>query len=503
MKIFDSFKNKTWKGKGYSRNGNSLKISKNGILSHSIPLKKDKYAIKIFGRKKTGNGKLNILVKAKSGEVLLNEEITFESSNLSEKVIYFNGKPGVGVITLNRKSGSFGSVEIERIVVDSSAKSPLPVGRNIKNRKTRKMQKVSRYILPKYKINYKKIGVIIPYSLYGGAEEYLATYLNALDQENIYLISKTGNNIASKFKKEKVLQFRTHNDLKSILKSGGFDAVIYYNSLAIYNLLNNLDLPINLIEIYHSDFLWPDSLAQLKKRNNVSKIARVSPMLLNNLDTNAEIIDLPVSIDMKKFKRKISFLKKELGYQNSDTIIGTVSRLSKEKNIDYILNLSKVMKEYQFMVIGDGPEKSRLLNRIKNENIENVRLLGHKFNVENYYSIMNGFLLPSKMEGTPISILEAMATENPVFTTNVGAIDTLIKGGKNGFYINDDLQKTAEIISSNLKNALVINSAYNFVNENHNLDKNIFTFAKMLVPIQNKFQKVDINKVNILQGRFI
>jgi hypothetical protein len=143
-----------------------------------------------------------------------------------------------------------------------------------------------------------------------------------------------------------------------------------------------------------------------------------------------------------------------------------------------VLDLAKEMNDFYFLVLGDGPEKNRLLERIRLENIENIKLLGHVNDTYNYYNIFDAFILLSKMEGTPISIIEAMASGVPVFSNGVGAIPDLIKDNETGFIIkeSDDLKSK---IANNLSNNDIIKNARNFVVENHDIIKNNNKFLSL------------------------
>ena len=101
-----------------------------------------------------------------------------------------------------------------------------------------------------------------------------------------------------------------------------------------------------------------------------------------------------------------------------------------------------------------------MLSKYKdNNNLDNVIFLGHKKNIEDYHCIFDALLLTSKIEGTPISILESMATERVVFSTKVGAIPSIINNGENGFFIAGDTERDIEIIRENFNNRLVAKNA--------------------------------------------
>jgi len=106
----------------------------------------------------------------------------------------------------------------------------------------------------------------------------------------------------------------------------------------------------------------------------------------------------------------------------------TVANLVPKKNINLVLDLSKNMPKVNFVIVGDGPEREFLLKKINNDNLFNVSLLGRKSpqEVRRLYQLSDAFLLTSTQEGTPTSILEAMACGLPILTTDAGGISAAI-----------------------------------------------------------------------------
>ena len=73
---------------------------------------------------------------------------------------------------------------------------------------------------------------------------------------------------------------------------------------------------------------------------------------------------------------------------------------------------------------------------VKNYGIEkNVIFLGERTDVDEIYPLMDIFVLPSHREGLGLSILEALAMERPVVTTNIRGCREAINDGKNAFLV--------------------------------------------------------------------
>ncbi|MDD4761915.1 MAG: glycosyltransferase, partial [Candidatus Pacebacteria bacterium] len=152
---------------------------------------------------------------------------------------------------------------------------------------------------------------------------------------------------------------------------------------------------------------------------------------------------------------KINTQQKDLG----GFWIGSIGRLVKEKNYKLFVEAVKILKEnFQkeeekliFFIIGDGYEKESLKLKIKNLELEkNIFLLGE---IENAYRLLKAFdlfVLPSRKEGLPYTLIEAMAAEVPIVASRVGGMTEVLEEEKgrlfNGGEANDLANKIKEVL---------------------------------------------------------
>ena len=114
-----------------------------------------------------------------------------------------------------------------------------------------------------------------------------------------------------------------------------------------------------------------------------------------------------------------------------------------------------------------------------------------KKNTFDYYNIFDGFILASTCsEGTPITILEAMASEVPVFTTMVGAIPSFAISGENSIGLTLNIDEDCSSIVKNIKNKNIIKKAKSYVKKNHD-GRNIANFFTKVVLSENLYNRVD------------
>jgi len=110
-------------------------------------------------------------------------------------------------------------------------------------------------------------------------------------------------------------------------------------------------------------------------------------------------------------------------------IVGVVGRLSPEKGVDLFLDACAVLARkglaFSALVVGDGPERAQLEARASDLGLASpprVRFLGQVHNVDVVYENLDLVVLPSRSEGLPNTLLEAMQADVPVVATAVGGV---------------------------------------------------------------------------------
>ena len=104
-----------------------------------------------------------------------------------------------------------------------------------------------------------------------------------------------------------------------------------------------------------------------------------------------------------------------------------VGNIIKRKNVNLILEAKKQSKtDYELVIVGDGPLKKDLENKVKTENISDVRFLGSRRDVENIIPGCDVLVLPSFSESFGLVLIEALACEKAVIGSDVGGISEII-----------------------------------------------------------------------------
>lgn len=169
------------------------------------------------------------------------------------------------------------------------------------------------------------------------------------------------------------------------------------------------------------------------------------------LRKNGKVYYVPgVGINLEKIqnlKVNVKQKKKELGISKNIPILLSVGELNKNKNHETVLQaLSKLKdKNFIYLICGRGVLKEYLERKIQELNLENkAKLLGYRSDVIKILKTADLFIFPSKREGLPVSVIEAMAAELPVIASNVRGNRDLI--AKENLFEPEDIAALTNLI---------------------------------------------------------
>lgn len=146
--------------------------------------------------------------------------------------------------------------------------------------------------------------------------------------------------------------------------------------------------------------------------------------------------------------------RSELAIAENNTIVGSVSRFSEQKNIINLINVAIDIVKYEqsvtFIFIGDGEYFKHAQQLVREAGAENnVRLIGWKSDVAEWYELFDIVILYSKWEGLSLTIIEAMSMKKPVIASDIKGNNELIADGENGYLVKIGAHKelTKKILS--------------------------------------------------------
>ncbi|HEX8492726.1 MAG TPA: glycosyltransferase [Pyrinomonadaceae bacterium] len=155
----------------------------------------------------------------------------------------------------------------------------------------------------------------------------------------------------------------------------------------------------------------------------------------------AQFSVIPLGLDLGVFadwQKRRHLLREELGASSGDVLVGIVGRLTEIKNHSLFLRVVARYKQtrgltldgggrVRFVIIGDGHLRGALEAEAREAGLtEDVTFLGTRADPENFYPALDVVALTSLNEGTPLTLIEAMANARAVIATAVGGVVDLL-----------------------------------------------------------------------------
>src|SRR6185369_5314924 len=183
------------------------------------------------------------------------------------------------------------------------------------------------------------------------------------------------------------------------------------------------------------------------------RIVVISPQQRQEINENFRVgrsdqfAVIPLGIDLSVYadwQTRRDALRTELNATSDEVLIGIVGRLTEIKNhqgfLDAAAQLKRISRaQMRFLVIGDGGLRPQLESHAHELGLrDDVLFLGSRSDPENFYPALDIVALTSLNEGTPLSLIEAMANERPVIATAVGGVVDLLgpkTSSADGFHI--------------------------------------------------------------------
>lgn len=165
---------------------------------------------------------------------------------------------------------------------------------------------------------------------------------------------------------------------------------------------------------------------QMTKKKVVNRFLACSTLAATSMYGNHINFDvIPNAVNFSKFQlnnivRDIK--RKEFHLHDDEFIVGFCGRLSKEKNpeflIDIFYELRKRNSKSKLLIVGTGELEENIRKKAEDLNLlKDIIFTGSVMDTENYYQMMDCFVLPSRYEGFGIVLLEAQAAGLNCYTT--------------------------------------------------------------------------------------
>jgi glycosyltransferase involved in cell wall biosynthesis len=196
---------------------------------------------------------------------------------------------------------------------------------------------------------------------------------------------------------------------------------------------------------FHHGYTWSDLKVRLYNQldrwslPSASKVVTVCRQFATDLESigiseqRIAIRHNSVNLFLPAAEDRVLELRRSLRIPDGTQVMLTVGRLSREKGqADLIEAVSLLRKEdrerqLRLVVVGDGPDSQRLKEAARTSEVADwIVFAGHQADVSPYYTMADLMVLPSHTEGSPNSLLEAMAAGLPIVATAVGGVPEIV-----------------------------------------------------------------------------
>ncbi|MGM0500940.1 MAG: glycosyltransferase [Bacillota bacterium] len=221
---------------------------------------------------------------------------------------------------------------------------------------------------------------------------------------------------------------------------------------------------------------------------------------LHNIGVSKHIKVLATGVDFDNYnvgEEQVKRLEKEYR-EDKELILLSVSRLSKEKNLYFLVEALKYIRDnsnikFKCLIVGDGSEKDNLENYLAEHDLtEYIQLVGtvDYQEISKYYKMADLFVFASKSETQGMVLLEAMAGRTPVVAVRSSGIEDVIENGYNGYKVPENKEKWSEKVIKLMSNKELLNEMSNNAYQ-YAADNSIKEMAKEAVEVYNKVINYD------------
>lgn len=249
----------------------------------------------------------------------------------------------------------------------------------------------------------------------------------ALVERNIDLVHSHGLRGGHYARAAVVRARKAGHPVRSVYTIHGFHPAYYTNPLARYlalaierhHLKRGTDLTIFVSEADRGIF------TKLLKQDP-QQVERCSVLIPNGI-RYPEPDSLPDRTEARK----------AFGLDHDDYVIGTLSRLNRQKAVHVLIEAAARLKpdipRLRVLIAGDGPLEGNLHALARQRGIEDaIRFLGYYGEPMTLYAALDGFCLSSLWEGLPLTLLEAAGVGLPIVASRVAGTVEVLEHEKTG-----------------------------------------------------------------------
>jgi glycosyltransferase involved in cell wall biosynthesis len=290
-------------------------------------------------------------------------------------------------------------------------------------------------------------------TILGGAEESLATLLEGLDERFEPIVMGTSPSVVDWLQarrpsigavvvppvagKRDLPGELAHIDAIRRLRPDIFHANLRMPFACQYGIAGALAVPgVRVVVVEHSITRATDPLQRRAKRLT-SRLVQAHVAVGDRL---ARTVEAEVGLSPGSIRTIHNGVADRRPLTEGDglprPLVGSVGRLSPEKGYDVLLNALAEADGFHLALVGSGPLRTELEELAASLGVsDRVTFTGWVKDSRAWIEAYDVFVLPSRSEGLPLTIIEAMLAERPVVATDVGGVPELLETGRTGVIV--------------------------------------------------------------------
>jgi glycosyltransferase involved in cell wall biosynthesis len=302
-----------------------------------------------------------------------------------------------------------------------------------------------------------KVLHVLPSTNFSGAEKVLLLCCNYA--EKVKPIVACSKELASIYNKEGLATFtvdfnrriNTFIKIRNIIINENVDIVHAHDnkaSVLCLLLVKLFNLKVKVISHIHNSYPWLkcpslNRIIDRVTRNHYSMNIYCGYAVKDHYEKYGFYINpkrtVVVQNGIDQGISKNIFNKKDLGIEGK-FVYGFIGRLVDQKGlIPFIEELGKkieLFEEAVFLIIGSGEHEEILKSMVNKYSLmDKVKFLGFQSDILPFYDIIDIFFLPSKYEGLPMVVLEAMSYRKCIVSMDVGSVHEVVEHGSTGYLV--------------------------------------------------------------------
>ena len=191
-----------------------------------------------------------------------------------------------------------------------------------------------------------------------------------------------------------------------------------------------------------------DWVLQILSTNIIAVSSAVSRSLVRHGIQESRISVIENAIDLARYRdAPVSTIRDELMIRDAFLYL-FVGRLIHQKGVDILLKAFAETKNSALLIVGEGNEAESLQEIVRTLHIANrVHFLGVRTDIPSLMKTADCFVLPSRWEGMPMVLLEALAVGMPIVVSDFASAREIVRDGQSGIIVPiNDIQALSEAL---------------------------------------------------------